>query len=66
MTGMGLIMRLSLAAGLSGLIQTDQIICNILITPATHTGGMDRTGGDTIAAGRKEGDLPWPSQSSAP
>lgn len=38
MTGMRLIMRLSLAVRLSRLIQTAQIIPNILVTPATHTG----------------------------
>lgn len=38
MAGMRLIMRLSLAVGLSGLSQIGQIILDIPIGQATHTG----------------------------
>lgn len=61
MTGMRWIMRQILAAYLCRLIQTGQVIPNILITPATHTGGMvqiERC--NTSPQARRLGGSPWP------
>lgn len=59
MTGMKQIMRLSLAAGLFGLIGMDQAVRNIFITPATHTGAVGPERGRTPPAPTgSEGDAP--------
>jgi hypothetical protein len=54
MTGMAGHMQVSLAVPLLGHIQTDQIVPNILIAPATHTGarGPDRGRPNAPSAGK--------------
>jgi hypothetical protein len=54
MTGMVGRIQVSLAVRLLGCIQTGQIVPNILIAPATHTGtrGSDRGRPRTPSAGK--------------
>ena len=54
MTGMAGRMQVSLAVRLLGCIQTNQLVPNILIAPATHTGtrGPDRGRPNAQSAGK--------------